>query len=411
MPKRLLLIGGNYAPEPTGIGKFNGEMIGWLVNNGYECTVITTYPYYPQWKVQEPYARKARWFRRETSHNGKLTVYRCPQYVPANPSGKKRMMMDVTFAMAAFAQLLRILPAKKYDYVMSVVPSFHLGLLALLYKKFRGAEALYHIQDLQIDAARDLNMIRSGKMINAMLKLEKFILRESDCVSSISDGMIRQISGKLDRRIELFPNWADVDKFHPLPGRMALKEAFGFRPDDKVVLYSGAIGEKQGLESILHAAASLEDREDVQFVICGSGPYREKLHGKALSMGLKRVHFLPLQPFEQFNRFLNMADLHLVIQKSGASDLVMPSKLTAILAVGGLSLVTANPGSSLYDVVQHYQLGIIVPAENQEALNAGIRKAVSEDHAGMRGNARSYAVEYLSIDKVMGRFEANVLKN
>ncbi len=147
------------------------------------------------------------------------------------------------------------------------------------------------------------------------------------------------------------------------------------------------------------------------FVICGSGPYREKLHDKALAMGLRRVHFLPLQPIEQFNRFLNMADLHLVIQKSGAADLVMPSKLTAILAVGGLSLVTANPGSSLYEVVNGYQLGIVVPSENQEALNEGIRKAVTEDHAGLRGNARSYAVEYLSIDKVMGRFEANVLKN
>ncbi|WP_109695521.1 WcaI family glycosyltransferase [Chitinophaga deserti] len=411
MPKRLLLIGGNYAPEPTGIGKFNGEMIGWLVNNGYECTVITTYPYYPQWKVQEPYSRKNRWFRCEESHEGRLKVYRCPQYVPAEPSGKKRMMMDATFAMAAFVQMLKLLPSKKYDYVMSVVPSFHLGLLALLYKKFRGAEVLYHIQDLQIDAARDLNMIRSGKMINAMLKLEKYILRKSDRVSSISDGMIRQISGKLDRQIELFPNWADVDKFHPLPGRMSLKESFGFQPGHKVVLYSGAIGEKQGLESILHAARSLEDREDVQFVICGSGPYREKLHEKALEMGLRSVHFLPLQPLDQFNRFLNMADLHLVIQKSGASDLVMPSKLTAILAVGGLSLVTANPGSSLHALVEGYQLGIVVPAENQEALNHGIRKAVTEDHVGMRGNARSYAVEYLSIDKVMRRFEANVLKN
>src|SRR4051812_15478313 len=101
-PKRLLLIGGNFYPEPTGIGKFNGEMIAWLSSSGFECTVITTSPYYPQWKVQKPYSNK--WFKREllqlplNSREGeetkqnKVKVIRCPHYVPANPSGMKRIL-------------------------------------------------------------------------------------------------------------------------------------------------------------------------------------------------------------------------------------------------------------------------------------------------------------------------------
>ncbi|MCK7557996.1 hypothetical protein MKQ70_24515 [Chitinophaga sedimenti] len=108
MKKRLLLIGGNFSPEPTGIGKYNGEMMAWLARSGYDCTVITSYPYYPQWKVQEPYHRGKSWYKKEliniggTENGGQLKVYRCPQYVPGEPSGKKRMMLDFSFAVSAF---------------------------------------------------------------------------------------------------------------------------------------------------------------------------------------------------------------------------------------------------------------------------------------------------------------------
>ncbi|GEP95492.1 WcaI family glycosyltransferase [Chitinophaga cymbidii] len=406
MTKRLLLIGGNYAPEPTGIGKFNGEMMSWLANNGYDCTVITSYPYYPQWEVQKPYDRLKSWYRKEEASGGRLKVYRCPQYVPAKPSGKKRIMLDFTFAVSAFFKLLQLLPGKKYDLVISVVPAFHLGLLALMYKKLRKAKFLYHIQDLQIEAARDLQMIRSNKIINMMLNLEKFILRKADYVSSISGGMMRRIAEKVDKEVSFFPNWVDVEQFHPLDNREQLKSYYGFSPGDKVVLYSGAIGEKQGLEAILHAAASLKD---IRFVICGSGPYKEKLIALAEELALQNVHFLPLQPLEEFNSFLNMADLHLIIQKASASDLVMPSKLTTVLAVGGLALITANPGSSLYELVKEQNMGVLVRAEDQQALTEGIREALSENMTEQRSNARAYAIEHLSISRVMARFEETIV--
>ena len=123
-------------------------------------------------------------------------------------------------------------------------------------------------------------------------------------------------------------------------------------------------------------------------------------------MKLKNVDFLPLQPKADFNAFLNMADLHLVIQKAKASDLVMPSKLTTILAVGGLSLITANTESSLHQLVDKYQMGLLVVAENQEALNECILKAFQNKENGLvKQAARAYAEHYLAIDKVMLSFE------
>ncbi|HZH70961.1 MAG TPA: hypothetical protein VFD91_00605, partial [Mariniphaga sp.] len=183
MKKSILLIGYNFNPEPTGIGKYSGEMISWLEENGYDCSVITTYPYYPYWKVQEPYYSDRFWYKTEDqklSSGKNIKVHRCPVYVPKNPTGLKRILLDLSFLATATLKILQLIPRKRYDYVITVVPSFQFGLLGILYKMFRKTIFLYHIQDLQIEAARDLNLIKSKKLIQGLFKVENFILKNAD---------------------------------------------------------------------------------------------------------------------------------------------------------------------------------------------------------------------------------------
>ncbi|MEP1985733.1 MAG: colanic acid biosynthesis glycosyltransferase WcaI, partial [Maribacter dokdonensis] len=65
--KKLLFIGYNFSPELTGIGKYSGEMMQWLAEKGHDCTVLTSYPYYPYWKIQEPYRKNRFWFKKEVT--------------------------------------------------------------------------------------------------------------------------------------------------------------------------------------------------------------------------------------------------------------------------------------------------------------------------------------------------------
>lgn len=411
MKKKLLLIGYHFYPEPTGIGKYSGEMINWLSKYGYDCTVLTTYPFYPHWQVQEPYCRNRFGFKTESEHfpsGGKLTIYRCPIYVPAQPSGWKRILLDFTFLLSAGLKLLSLLPGHKFDFVLTVAPSFLGGLLGVLYKKIWKSPHLYHIQDLQIEAARNLKMVKFAPLINAMFRLEKYIYDQSDIITSIDEGMMQKIAQKAKKEIVHFPNWTDTRAFYPMENKWELKQEFGFKETDQVILYSGAIGEKQGLEAILFAAKESREQKHLKFLICGCGPYKQKLQHQTETLQLDNVFFLPLQPHENFNRFLNLADVHLIIQKSHVSDLVMPSKLTTILAVGGLVIVTANPGCTLHNLVEFHQLGILVDSENQAALNEGIRKALSQDHSHLTRNARAFAESHLSIDRIMGDFENRV---
>ena len=74
---RLLIIGINFAPEPIGVGKYSGEMAAWFAARGHDISVITTRPYYPEWKKAPA---PGRWFWRSETWRG-CRVVRCPLYV------------------------------------------------------------------------------------------------------------------------------------------------------------------------------------------------------------------------------------------------------------------------------------------------------------------------------------------
>lgn len=400
---RILIYGINYSPELTGIGKYTGEMASWLVKQGHDVSVITAPPYYPEWKVHKVYSRKL--WHKEIFDGVK--VYRCPLYVPNNVTSLKRIIHEFSFLASILPIWILTLFQKKYDVVFCISPPFHLGLLPLLYAKIRGAKFINHIQDLQVDAAKDLGMIKNKRFLDIMFKIEKYIFDSGNFVSTISTGMQRKIRNKgiEEEKQFLFPNWVDETIIYPLSKEQSLKSEFGFQEHDRIILYSGNLGEKQGLEIIIEIAKLLVDKKNIHFVISGSGGGKEKLIKMVEESGLKNIAFYPLQPYEKLSALLAMADLHLVLQKKSASDLVMPSKLTGILAAGGCALVTAAPGTSLYHIVHKYDMGILVEPESISALRDAIEKALSINLDEIRNNARSYAEKYLSKNSILSDFE------
>jgi colanic acid biosynthesis glycosyl transferase WcaI len=403
---KILIYGINYSPELTGIGKYTGEMAEWLAANGHKVTVITAFPYYPEWAIHEKYKGKM-WF--QETING-VKVIRCPLYVPAQVTSVKRIIHEFSFLLGVFPVWFASLFRSKADLVFSIAPPFHLGLLPLLYAKIRKVAFISHIQDLQVDAAKDLGMIKSKAFLNIMFAIERFILRKSTRVSSISEGMKKKILAKnVDpAKFLMFPNWVDEEVIKPLGKEESLRNEFGLSMNDKVILYSGNLGEKQGLEIIINVAQSFADNEEVKFVICGSGGAKEKLTKLADDAQLKNVLFFPLQPYEKLSNLLAIADLHLVLQKASASDLVMPSKLTGILAAGGCPIVTAMPGTSLFEVIHDHNLGILVEPESESGLIAAIAKALSQDLNVYKENARAYTLKYLSKEGILSDFDSEI---
>ena len=403
---RILIYGLNYAPELTGIGKYTGEMSSWLAARGHEVRVVTAPPYYPAWSIREDY--RGRLYRTEKIP-GEPIVYRTPLYVPAKPTGLKRMAHLFSFMLGSLPVMLRQIFWKP-EILFTVEPTFFGAPLALLVAQATDAASWLHVQDFEVDAAFDLGLLPAKGPVHALaLGLEEFFTRSFTRVSSISHKMVERALGKgvpSDRTI-LFPNWVDVDAIRPQPlgasnsfrGELGLEEKI-------VILYSGNMGAKQGLELLAPLAEAFENDDRVHFLFCGDGAFRPQL--ETLVAHRPNVTLLPLQPFARLNDLLNAADIHLLPQRAGAADLVMPSKLTGMLSSGRPVVATADAGTQVAHVVEG--CGLVVPAEDALALNAAVRRLIDDEslRRELGEAARVYAVEHLGKEQVLEEFERNL---
>lgn len=397
---RYLIIGINYYPELTGIGKFSGEMGEYLAANGHEVTVVTAPPYYPAWKVADGYRRY--WYERER-HAG-VDIIRCPLWVPSRPSGLKRILHLLSFAVSSAIPALMIAARRRPDVVMVVEPPFMCTPTGLLAAFISRGRSWLHIQDFEIDAAFDLGLIRSPFLRKVAYGMERVILARFDRVSTISDRMMERLSGKgvPAERQAYFPNWVDTDQIRPLDREgNDFRASLGLDGDRILLLYSGNMGGKQGLEVIIEAASRLRADGRFFFLLCGEGAFRDTLERQAGE--LPNVRFINLQPFEKLNELLNSADIHLLPQREDAEDLVMPSKLTAMLASGRPVIATATEKSQVGQVVG--KTGMLVPAGDVEALVRAIEKLASSGELRERLGAagRRYAVEHWGKIGVLGK--------
>lgn len=398
---RILIHGINFSPELTGIGKYSGEMAEWLAARGHEVRVVTAPPYYPQWHIADGYAN--RWTVHE-EQAGRLKVYRCPLWVPARPSGLKRLLHLASFALSSLPVMLG-LSFWKPDVVLVVEPPLFCAPQAWLAARLSGGRAWLHIQDFEVDAAFALGLLSAGWARSVVSSFERFWMRRYDRVSTISPKMLEQLADKgvEPARAVLFPNWVATDEIHPLHGASIFRAELGLGAEPCVALYSGNMGEKQGLEVVLEAAAMVREDCAVHFVLCGEGAVRERLQRQYA--GLRNVSWLPLQPRERLNALLNLADVHLLPQRADAADLVMPSRLLGMLASARPVLATALPSTQVGAIVA--QCGELSPPGDSHALAMSLRK-LAEDRGrrewlGEKG--RMIAQEYFSKESVLKAFE------
>lgn len=409
---RILIYGINYSPELTGIGKYTGEMASWLAQRGHEVRVVTAPPYYPAWSIREDYRGKL--YRTERVP-GEPIVYRTPLYVPAKPTGLKRMAHLFSFMLGSLPIMLRQCFWNP-DVVWTVEPTFFGAPLALLVAKATGAASWLHVQDFEIDAAFDLGLLPARGPVHALaLALERAFTRAFTRVSSISHKMVEraQTKGVPADCITLFPNWVDVDAVHPQDPAApnSFRRELGLE-DKTILLYSGNMGAKQGLEVLAPLAASFESDPSVHFLFCGDGAFRPTL--ESLVSGRSNVTLLPLQPLERLNDLLNAADIHLLPQRAGAADLVMPSKLTGMLSSGRPVIATADAGTQVARVVAGesptHACGLFVPAEEPAALHAAVEGLIADPvlRTQLGANARCYAVRHLGRQQVLEQFERDL---
>jgi colanic acid biosynthesis glycosyl transferase WcaI len=399
---RVIVWGINYAPEFAGIAPHNVALCEFLDAEGHDVEMVTTFAYYPTW--QKSAEDRGRLYR--TDAVNRIPVHRCWHFVPTRVSTLKRILHEGSFV---FTSTLRALFLSAPDVYVIVSPPLLLGMAAWLVGKLKSAPFVFHVQDMQPDAAVGLGMLKANWFTKALYGLEAFAYRKASRVSGITAGMLDRFRHKVvpESKLIYFPNTIELPSDVSSPERGSFRKRHGFAPDDFLAVYSGNLGVKQGLDILLQTAPLIRDPR-IRIVICGDGAQREALAARTQETSLGNVRLLPFE--DDYRALLVDADVCFITQQVGSGNSFFPSKLLGLLAEGRPVVVVSAPESELAVALRQGVFGVNVPPGRPQEL-AELLDALAKDPQRLAdyGAAGRQYVQQFEKSTVMQRF-ANELK-
>lgn len=394
--RRLLLVSTNYAPEHAGIGPYATQIAEHWAGLGHETHVLTGMPHYPAWSTDPAYA--GAW--RRTEERGGVRVHRRRHSVPPRQTAVRRALFEGTILLHGLAAPPGI---GRPDAVLAQMPSLAGGVLGARMAARWKVPYVPVVQDL-MGAAAAQSGIRGGDRAAALAeRAESYALRRAALVGVIHETFVDKVRamGVDPGRIRLVPNWNHVPG--PSRPREESRVRLGWRATDTVVLHSGNMGLKQGLEVLVEAA-----RRDpaLRVVLMGEGNQRETL-GR-LAADVPNLVFLPPAGEGEFPDILAAADVLAVTQRASVLDMSVPSKLTSYFASGRPVVASVAAAGGTAQEVLRSGAGVLVSPEDPDALLAAVRRLagdpVTADALGAEGPR--HVASHLSRDEGLARIDA-----
>lgn len=390
--KNITFIGLNYAPEDSAIGLYSTQWVDFLAENGYNVTVITAFPYYPQWEISKAYKSKKA-FLKEKDRG--INILRYKQYVPKEPTFLKRIIHLSDFTLGSIINLFKI---KECDLVISIVPFTSAVFLGYIQKKRFKAKLWMHIQDFEFDAALQTGIGKNENSIFKLLfKFEKWLFNKADIASTISNSMLKKLEGKTKSEQFFLPNWIDEHKIDP-----SISKAHNYLKSNRIkILYSGNIGDKQDWDTFITFCKDI-DSTIYEVIIVGDGSKKSWVFNQITNF--KHVKYYPPVPYNELSNLLCSTDIHILFQKPEVIDTVMPSKVLGMMASGKPSIIIGNNHSEINTIFEESKGGLYFPEYNSNLIDSLNEMAKNKELMVEYGlNAREYVVNNFSKSKILSK--------
>ena len=400
MSKKVTIITANYYPEDTAIGLYTTQFAEYLKSNDFIVTILTGFPYYPQWKIKDTYQNKPKFLKEEIKG---IEIIRFKQFVPKKATFLGRILMILSFNFGMFFNLFRV---KKSDLVICIIPYTTNCFWGKIYSLSYRSKFWIHIQDFEFDLLLDSGIGKKNALIKkiffkVLLKFESLLLNSADVVSSISHSMIHKINEKANpKNTFYFPNWVSIDNINPNTS----KPHPYFNTSKYNLLYSGNMGEKQDWDFFIAFCELIQPEDNIEIVMVGNGGYCQKL--KERSKNFNFVKFKDVVPYEDLSNLLCSSDCHFLFQKSEVLDSVMPSKLLGMMASAIPSVVTGNENSEVKTILTQSNGGYYISNNSiKDVYDAVIKlKNNPEKSHNMGVQAREFVNNKFSDKAVLHRF-------
>jgi len=390
----ILLISPFFPPEVGSAAHLYYELGLALQQRGHKITILTGLPRYHV--VGEANTYRRRPFISETYHG--LNVFRVftldiPWNVPLL-RGMDQFLNAFTFGVVG-----TLLP--RVDIVLVYSPPLPLAVATYFMGRLRAKTAVLNVQDIFPQSAIDLGVLKNPWLIRFFKGMEAFAYRHFQLIVAHSEGNRGHIisRGGQPERVMAIPNWVDTDAIKPGVTNNGLRAALGLNRHF-IVSFAGVMGYSQDLNTIIAAADLLRDHQDIAFLLVGDGVEKPKIQHLVEDKKLTNVHFLPMQPKEEYPKILAASDLCLVTLRKEVQTPVVPSKILSIMAAGRPVLASLPLEGDAPRLIAEAQCGVCLAPESPELLADAILNLMQDSRlrAEMGAKGRHYAVKHLSLE-------------
>lgn len=356
---KILVVTQYFWPENFRIN----DLCDGLIERGYEVTVYTGLPNYPEGEFHKGYSFMGPYH--ET--RGKIKIIRSPLI----PRGKnKSLQLALNFFSFFFMAsiLAPFLVRGKYDKIFVYEPSpITVAIPAIILKYLKKAPMFFWVTDLWPESLEATGVMKNKKVLGWVARMVRFLYKHSDRILITSKGFAPRVKalGGQDFQIVYFPQWAEAlysnipdSSFHD-----PLVPASGFK-----IMFAGNIGSSQDFETIVQAALLLREHKNIVFLILGDGLMKKWAEIEVEKNNLKNNFiFLGRKPVEMMPNYYSKADVMLMsLTNTDLFSITVPSKLQSYLASAKPVLASMNGEGA--EIVKEWNAGMTCPATEPKLL-------------------------------------------
>lgn len=407
MNKHILVVAQYFYPEQFRINDICTE---W-VKKGYKVTVITGIPNYPQGKYYPGYGL----FKNRTEVYNGVDIIR----IPLAPRGKSSLMLALnyfSFVLSGFLWKIFTKINADYVFIFEVSPMTQ-ALPGVWYAKKKKIPCYLYVQDLWPENVEIITGITNKYIIGAIGKMVDYIYSHCDKIFATSKSFVQAIAnrGVKKEKISYWPQYAE--DFYTPKTKSVVPEI----PDDDVfnIIFTGNIGNAQGLEILPATAQSLKEKKlahRIRFNIVGDGRYKQELVELVNKKDVAEMfNFIPRQPAMRIPELLANCDVAFqCLTDNPLFAMTIPAKLQSYMACG-IPVISSSNGET-NRILEESQGGLFSPAGDEQKLANIIIEIVNktpEQLLEMGRNARKYYIEnfnkYDLLNEMDSYFDSNLL--
>ena len=322
----------------------------------------------------------------------------------------------ISFFSFMFSSVWTSFRVNDVDLVLGTTPPIFQAVSAWFVAWIRRKPFLLEVRDLWPEFGVSMGVLKNPIVIALGRRLEKFLYARAAHILVNSPAYKEYMIGKgvPEKKITFIPYGTDVDMFNPRVDGSSIRADLGLQ-DKFIVLYAGALGQANDIDTILRAAERLKPYDKIHFVLFGDGKERPRLQNEAKRMKLTNVTFAGVRPKKDMPRVVASADVCLaILQDIPMFRTTYPNKVFDYMA--GRATVLVIDGITRELIESSYGGVFVQPNDDETLAETILDLSKNVDIVQQMGqNAREYLVKHLDrrdkLNETLELLEKLVQKN